>query len=405
MLARVLRRGVAIGLAVSALAAAAASASVIVYRCGNPAELCRINPDGTGQTTLTSDGANAAYQGASLDPAGTRMVFTRDTANLYAADGNAQNAVGPISTFAQLPKISFDGASVVDQEFYPSLNAYYICTFRTDGSPGSRTCNYGAARFPAFAPDGTIVASLRSGAHDKVCLMTAGSGCTRDLAVDPNADLDEAAISPDGQTLAVVAIPDGGTAGAGHIALYSVSSGQFIRNLTNGTADETPAFSPDGKSLVFARSGSLYTTSASASPGAETLLVRGGDTPTWGGGTSGQPGTPVSIQIGHPAKLKAGSLVRHGLVLTIGSSAPVAAEIVIALDSGTAHRLGLGRKQLVLATVTGLVTSKRTFDLRPGRAFRKRLGAARRFVLHVVVVVQDAAGHRGIRSYTVSVTR
>ena len=45
------------------------------------------------------------------------MVFTRDTASLYAADGNAQNVVGPISTFSELPKISADGSTVVDAEY------------------------------------------------------------------------------------------------------------------------------------------------------------------------------------------------------------------------------------------------------------------------------------------------
>lgn len=405
MIVRAVMRALLGAAAILFVGASGAAASVIVYRCGSPAELCRISPDGTGQATLTSDGASAAYQGASLDLAGDRMVFTRDTANLFAADANAQHAVGPISTFAQVPKISFDGHSVVDQEFFPSLNAYYICTFATDGSSGSRACNHGAGRFPAFTPSGDVVASVLDGTHDKICLTAAGAGCTRDLAVDPSDSLDEAAVSPDGQILAVVATPDGGTPGAGHIALYSMATGQLIRNVTAGTADETPAWAPDGTKLVFARSGSLYTISASGSPGSETLLVHGGDTPTWGGGGSPPPTKPVSIQVRRPAKLKSAAFVKHGVIVTVQSSAPVAAELVIAIDDATARRLGLGHKQLALATATGTVRAKRSFDLTPGRKFRKKLGAARHFTLHVVVVLQDAAGHRSIRSYTVSVNR
>ena len=263
-----------------------ANASMIVYRCGTPAELCRINPDGTGQQQLTSDGASAAYHGASLDPAGTKMVFTRDTSSLYAADGNAQNAVGPISTFSQLAKISFDGTTVVDDEYFPSVGYYAVCTFSTS-VPGSdnewgRQCPF-AGRFPTYTPTGQIVASTIKNGHDEVCLYNA-TGCATDLAVDPSTDLDEAAVSPDGKTLAVVAIQPGGPdAAGGHIALYSMSSGQLLGNLTNGTIDETPAWSPDGGRIVFSRGGDLYVISAAGPAGSEKLLVAGGDTPTWGG--------------------------------------------------------------------------------------------------------------------------
>ena len=116
---------------------ASSAASSIVYRCGSPANLCRVNPDGTGQQQLTTDGSSAAYHGASLDLAGDRMVFTRDTSDLFAADGNVHNVVGPISRFATVPKISFDGTQVVDEEYYPSLAEFAICTFQTTPSTDS----------------------------------------------------------------------------------------------------------------------------------------------------------------------------------------------------------------------------------------------------------------------------
>jgi dipeptidyl aminopeptidase/acylaminoacyl peptidase len=62
-----------------------------------------------------------------------------------------------------------------------------------------------------------------------------------------------------------------------------MTTGQLIRQLTNGTSDEDPAWSPDGTQLVFARGDSLYTTSVNASPGDEKLLVNNGQAPTWGG--------------------------------------------------------------------------------------------------------------------------
>ena len=390
---------------------AAASASFIVYRCGSPAELCRINPDGTGQQQLTSDGATAAYHGASLDPAGTRMVFSRDTSSLYASDGNVQNVVGPISTFSQTPKISFDGTMAVDTEFFPSVDEFAVCTFSTS-NPGSdnewgRQCN-GAGRFPAFTPSGQIVASILNNGHDEICLYAAGS-CASDLAVDPSRSLDEAAVSPDGKTLAVVAIQPGGSDPAGgHIALYSMSTGQLIGNLTNGTTDETPAWSPDGTRIVFSRNRSLYVIAAAGPAGSEKLLVSGGDTPTWGGprgphdgGSSKLP----TVTIVHPAKVKLHALIHGGIAITIRASAPVAAGVVLALDSGTAKRLGLGKKVVELATKTAVVTTSKTLTVAPKARFDGKLSKARRFTLDVVVVIQDAAGDQAQRAYTVTVTK
>ena len=49
------------------------------------------------------------------------------------------------------------------------------------------------------------------------------------------------------------------------------------------------------------------------------------------------------------------------------------------------------------------MSGSKTFDIKPKSKFDAKLAAARRFTLHVVIVVQDAAGHRAQRSYTVTV--
>jgi hypothetical protein len=384
---------------------ASASASSIIYRCGTPANLCQINPDGTGKQQLTTDGASAAYHGASIDPVGTRMIFTRDTSSLYAADGNAQNVVGPISTYASVAKISFDGSMVVDEEYYPTYNAFAICSFQTTPSSDSgwgRNCGFGGS-FPAFMPDGEVVASLTDSntGHDDICVIVIGtSGCTRNLAADPSHDLDEAAVSPDGKTLAVVAITPGGPdAAGGSIVLYSMSSGQVLKTLTNGTVDETPAWSPDSTQLVFSRSGDLYTIAAGGSPGSEHLLVAGADTPTWGG-----PAAPTIVAT-HPARLKLAKLLAGGVSVTVSANERVAAGVELALDGATAKRLKLGRGQVNLGQATGTVSGRHGFTVKVKVRYRHTLAKARRFTLYVIVVAQDASGHRSEQIYKVAITR
>lgn len=89
-------------------------------------------------------------------------------------------------------------------------------------------------------------------------------------------------MSPDGRTVAVTVLPSS-DASAGHIALYRYDTGEIVRNMTTGSTDALPAWSPDGSMIAFQRGTSLYTTETNASPGHERLLTSSGETPTWGG--------------------------------------------------------------------------------------------------------------------------
>lgn len=396
---------------------ASAGASYIVYRCGNPANLCRIHPDGTGRQQLTSDGtSDNPYEGAALDPAGDHMAFIHGF-NMYASDASAQNAVGPLDTYAVAPpQISFDGSMAVDRRYYPSLNTYYICTFFTaqqsDGTYGSRCAGLG--RFPAFTPDGNLVASQLLNGHDVVCLIDFQSrDCTRDIAVDPNADLDEAVVSPDGQTLAVVAITAGTT---GSIRLYNMGTGQLEKTLTSGPNDESPAWSPDGTRLAFVRSGNIYTIPANGSPGDEKLLVSGGDTPTWGGpadtngGTGGTGGTggnagPPAITATPPSRLKLSKLTAHGLSITVSVNQPSAVGVELALDAATAKRLGLGHKQIDLGQVTGTINRSQTFTIKIKARYLRALHNAKHLTIYVIVVAENSSRQHSQKVYAVSVSR
>jgi hypothetical protein len=258
--------------------------AAIVYRCAP--NLCRINGDGSGQSQLTSDGAGAAYHGASLSPDGTHMAFTRDTEDLFVADGNAQNPVGPLTRTATVAKISFDGTTVAYVEDFGL--EFSLCTKPAMGSPEQpQTCTGTTAGFPAWGPSGEMVASEPEKGIDRVCVYIVADveprGCQRTVAEDPANNLEESAVSPDGSTLAAIAVaPGSANPAAGHLVLYDMASGALTRTLTSGTGDETPAWSPDGTHIAFARSGALFVTASTGAPGSEHQIAAG-DAPTWGG--------------------------------------------------------------------------------------------------------------------------
>ena len=223
----------------------------------------------------------------------------------------------------------------------------------------------------------------------------------------------EVAVSPNGQTIAAVVTPNHETAG-GYIATFSMSTGALISKLTNGTTDEDPAWSPDGTQLVFARGDSLYTTSASGSPGTEKLLVNEGDAPTWGGSeaaastpTSTTPGVILpalqSATLGaHTVRAKsglklrvtlsaAGSVVvefklishhhRHELLKLVGSVTLTGKQGAnsFTIKRVHGHLLAPGAYQLVVFTEAGTTKSaKRTLTLTVERQRSRPAGVGQR---------------------------
>jgi hypothetical protein len=116
--------------------------------------------------------------------------------------------------------------------------------------------------------------------------------CERTLAQDANRDLTDPAVSPDGSLLALASCAQPERK-ACNLALYGMANGAKVRDLTAGPDDTSPAWAPDGTSIVFSRAGDLFLVAADGGPGAERLLVRGGRHPTWGGTASSSPAEPT----------------------------------------------------------------------------------------------------------------
>jgi hypothetical protein len=138
---------VALALALIAPAAAVASSSVIVYDCAP--NLCRIAPDGTGMTHLTSDGqagTSMAYGGPSLSRDGSKLAFAFNN-HIFVSDANANNRGAPIATTGLSALMRPDGGQLA--EFEQTLN-----NPRSSSAPTTWMAAAATARTPPRAPGG-----------------------------------------------------------------------------------------------------------------------------------------------------------------------------------------------------------------------------------------------------------
>lgn len=278
----------AVAVLASAALAASASASFLVYQCGASAEnLCRVNPDGSGQAQLTNDGqagTSNAYFAPSLSRDGNTLAFVFGN-KVYVGSSSAPSHAGAgFASTALVTRLRPDGGQVAELE--TALGMEQVCLYNLDGS--GRHCPYGTSSANWSADNDHLLISVSAGAPDynrQICYVAAAANeaCSTVKANDASHDLYDPAVSPDGSTLAVTVAPIGGT--TGYIALYDYNGGAFIRNLTDpsNSGDETPVWSPDGTRIAFQRGGAIFVTAASGGPGSEHQLVTG-LSPTWGGG-------------------------------------------------------------------------------------------------------------------------
>jgi WD40 repeat protein len=394
--------GAALAAALILAFAAAAHASFIVYGCGN--NLCRINPDGTGSAPVTTDGGSgaSAYGAPSLSRDGSRLAFIQGS-NLYIGDAAAQNRVGPISTYALTAMLRPDGGQVADIESFSSSAA--VCVFNADGS--GRNCPYSTGS-AGWAPDNGLLFSVSAGApnyNQEICHgpVSGTSGACSDVrANDPANDLYDPAVSPDGSTLAVTVAAN--PAVSGHIALYNYATGQFERNLTSGTTDELPAWSPDGTKIAFQRDSGIYVIGVGDPAGSEHQLVAGTQ-PTWGGPPDGAAGPPPpgggsggSTLGPSPLKLHAskphGGLAK-GVPLRLSCPAACHAAITALIPKSLAKKLHIARTALVKvgsAHATLTKAGSKTVKVKLSKKALKRLKHAHGFKLTLKVAAHLASG-------------
>lgn len=158
------------------------------------------------------------------------------------------------------PAFSPDGRQVAYSAQSGDENFHVFVRPAAGGAPRRLTAGSASDIGPVWSPDGSTLAFLRiEEGRAQAILIPAAGGAGRKLAEFDAASSDEATPAPsmawtnDGKSLAVVV---GGDKQPSSIALLSLANGA-LRRITSppegSQGDSSPAVSPDGKTLAFAR--------------------------------------------------------------------------------------------------------------------------------------------------------
>ena len=242
--------------------------------------LFAVNPDGTGETPLTTGTGNNfaptfSYDGqliALVRPAPEQEIFVMQAVGGTATNITDNAVLDSAPSFFPDGRIAF-GSTDGDDEIY---------VMNGDGSAQTNITNNDLIdRDPAVSPDGTKIAFERFDGSDlEIYVMNADGSNQVPLTSSPDGDT-AAAWSPDGRRISWLRT-DGVNVG---ILVMNADGSSQTPVAVSDDAETFPEFAPDNSRLVFKRSGAnagLYTLDLVGSVGVAPLTTTSSDTlPTW----------------------------------------------------------------------------------------------------------------------------
>jgi hypothetical protein len=294
---------------VGAASAPAAADDGWIFSSCQP-QLCRVDGDGSDRTTITTDGLNLAGFG---HPTGSRDGRVLGYDSMVSPLGSPTSAwvvrpgeaTGPqrIDPQATMIDLTPDGARALVRQsvWYDRDGGPRACSISTtDG--GDRRCivSTPGVSLSDFAGPELLLGSynplppgipfLPEGTYRLDTIIEAsGTGeVTRTVAALPGYGLVDPELSPDGRWVVATAMQPLGS--AGRIAIFDRATGALVRWLSPESepgyaADDAPAWSPDGRRIVFHRQDpnydeALYVIAADGAIGSERR-VGSGTLPAW----------------------------------------------------------------------------------------------------------------------------
>ena len=228
-----------------------------VSDAGGSSDIFVMNADGSGRESLTT--GTAEDTDPAWSPEGSRLVFVRDGAiHVVKSDASGLRRI----TAGTTPAWSPDGRRIVfSRRVGRGADLYLI---RADGRGLTRLTRTGAIESdPEWSPDGRLIAFVRAGVAGDAhlyLLRPNGRGLRR-VTGGPLGD-SSPTWSPDSRQLAFVRNDE--SLGSSRVFVTTVE-GKRVRPLVGelqldpaATYEGGPAWSPDGKRIVFVRGARLY---------------------------------------------------------------------------------------------------------------------------------------------------
>jgi Tol biopolymer transport system component len=259
-----------------------------VRRSGADYQIHVMNPDGTGQSQLTS--GPGVHLRPSFSRDGRQIVFDSfigfDNPDVYVMNVDGTNAINLTNDTARDDQASFhpDGSKVVFMSTRDGRLEIY--QMNSDGTGQTRlTDNDCREEEPSYSPDGTkiLFGASCNGLREIYRMNADGTGLPTRLTDNSGTFASDfrPAYSPDGSRIVFASDRDG------PYELYVMeANGANPTRLTSNNKDDDPSFSPDGNRIVFFsnRDGvdEIYVMNADGS-NQTRLTFNGGFSPSWWG--------------------------------------------------------------------------------------------------------------------------